>query len=189
MKKLILLIIAVAVIIVIAVLLAGTQTAGRDDSSITPAKLNSYPANMTISSSAFEQNSALPEKFSCDGEGSSPPLSFGGVPETASSLVLILDDPDAPSGDFVHWLVWNLPVASGINEGSVPDGAVEGTNSGGEAGYFPPCPPSGNHNYTFRIYALDTKLDLSPATKKPELLSAMNGHILDQGELIAPYSR
>lgn len=145
---------------------------------------------MKITSPAFSNNETFPAKYGCSGEGVNPPLEISDVPAGAVSLVLISDDPDAPSGDFVHWLVWNIdPATTQIAENSVPVGAIQGSTSMGEPGYVAPCPPSGTHHYHFKIYALDTKLDLPTSANKAKVLSAMEGHVLAQGEIIGLYSR
>lgn len=150
---------------------------------------------MRISSTAFEQNQPVPSKYTCDGANISPPLSFSDIPSETQSLVLIVDDPDAPAKTWVHWLVWNIdPAATGAEEGSAPAGpegntAVEGTTDFGTIGYGGPCPPSGTHRYFFRLYALDTMLELDASATKPQLEGAMEGHILDQAELIGLYQR
>lgn len=144
---------------------------------------------MKITSPAFENNKNLPSKYTCDGEGVNPPLSFSEIPTAAQSLALIVDDPDAPSGTFVHWTVWNIdPKSTGIAENSIPAGAIQGITSYGESKYGFPCPPSGTHRYFFKLYALDTKLYL-PSVKADSLEKAMVGHTLDQAEIIGLYSR
>jgi Raf kinase inhibitor-like protein, YbhB/YbcL family len=120
---------------------------------------------MKITSSAFQEGGNIPSKFTCDGSDTSPPLQITGVPSKAKSLVLIADDPDAPSGLFTHWLVWNIPPqTNSIAEGSAPKG-VQGTNDFGKSGYRGPCPPPGTHRYSFKIFALDRELDLRSGAK------------------------
>jgi Raf kinase inhibitor-like YbhB/YbcL family protein len=146
-------------------------------------------ARMKITSSAFQEGASIPSKFSCDGANTSPPLQIADVPSGAKSLVLIVDDPDAPSGLFTHWVVWNIsPQTNGIAEGSGPKG-VQGKNDFGKSGYGGPCPPSGTHRYYFKIFALDRELDLPPGAKRSQLDAAMKGHVVAQGELIGRYSR
>jgi len=146
-------------------------------------------AKMKITSSAFQQGGNIPSKFSCDGANTSPPLEIGDVPSGAKSLVLIVDDPDAPSGLFTHWVVWNIsPQTSTIAEGSTPKG-VQGTNDFGKSGYGGPCPPSGTHRYYFKIFALDRELDLPFGAKRGQLDTAIKGHVIAQGELMGRYSR
>ncbi|MCD6500585.1 YbhB/YbcL family Raf kinase inhibitor-like protein [bacterium] len=145
---------------------------------------------MKIESSAFKENQSIPEKYTCDGENVNPLLKISEVPEAAKSLVLIVDDPDAPMGTWVHWTVWNVSSkTTEIPENSVPEGAIEGMTDFGKPGYGGPCPPSGTHRYFFKLYALDTTLGLSSSAKKVDLEKAMEGHILDKAELIGLYSR
>lgn len=145
---------------------------------------------MQLSSPAFTQNGRIPLLCTCDGEDRSPPLRVADVPGGAKSLVLIHDDPDAPAGTWVHWLLWNVdPRTKEIPAGSVPKGAVEGTTSFRRTGYGGPCPPSGTHRYFFKLYALDTVLDLPSSADKKKLEAAMEGHIIAQAELIGLYSR
>jgi Raf kinase inhibitor-like YbhB/YbcL family protein len=146
-------------------------------------------AKMKITSSVFQQGGNIPSKFTCDGADTSPPLQIQEVPPTAKSLVLIVDDPDAPSGLFTHWIIWNIsPQASTIAEGSAPKG-VEGMNDFGKSRYGGPCPPSGTHRYFFKIFALDKELDLPAGSKRAQLDAAMKGHVIAQGELMGRYSR
>jgi Raf kinase inhibitor-like YbhB/YbcL family protein len=146
-------------------------------------------AKMKITSSAFQEGASIPSKFSCDGSNTSPPLQIAEVPSGAKSLVLIVDDPDAPSGLFTHWAVWNVsPQINAIAEGSAPKG-VRGTNDFGKSGYGGPCPPSGTHRYYFKIFALDRELDLPFGAKRGQLDEAMKGHVVAQGELMGRYSR
>ena len=144
---------------------------------------------MKITSSAFHEGSNIPSKFTCDGSDASPPLQITGVPSEAKSLVLIADDPDAPSGLFTHWLVWNIPPqTSSIAEGSAPKG-VHGANDFGKSGYGSPCPPSGTHRYSFKIFALDRALELRSGAKRSQVDAAMKGHVIAQGELVGRYAR
>jgi Raf kinase inhibitor-like YbhB/YbcL family protein len=146
-------------------------------------------AKMKITSSAFQQGANIPPKFSCDGANTSPSLQISDVPTEAKSLVLIVDDPDAPSGLFTHWAVWNIsPQNTTIGEGSTPKG-VQGTNDFGKSGYGGPCPPSGTHRYYFKVFALDRELDLPFGAKRSQLDPAMKGHVIAQGELMGRYSR
>jgi Raf kinase inhibitor-like YbhB/YbcL family protein len=146
-------------------------------------------AKMKITSSAFQEGATIPSKFTCDGADASPPLQIADIPSGAESLALIVDDPDAPSGLFTHWIVWNLsPQTSTVAEGSAPKG-VQGTNDFGKSGYGGPCPPSGTHRYYFKIFALDRELDLSSGAKRTQLDAAMKGHVVAHGELMGRYSR
>src|SRR5947207_13423456 len=119
-------------------------------------------AKMKITSSAFQQGGNIPSKFTCDGPNTSPALQISGIPAEAKTLVLIVDDPDAPSELFTHWVVWNIdPRTSDIAEGSAPAKGMQGKNDFGKSGYGGPCPPSGTHRYYFKIFALDGELALS----------------------------
>ncbi len=143
---------------------------------------------LTIKSPEFQPNSLIPKKYSCDGEDINPPITLEGTPKETKSLVLIIDDPDAPSGTYDHWVVWNIPPSTTkIAEHSVP--GTEGLNSSMQLGYTGPCPPSGTHRYFFKVYALDTELGLSVKSSKRDLEKAMQGHILAKGELIGRYDR
>ena len=144
--------------------------------------------DLIVRSPLFESNKLIPAKYSCDGDDVNPPLTVENVPEDAKSLVLIIDDPDAPMGVWNHWLVWNIPAGTReIEENSVP--GVQGTNTGGRRRYGGPCPPSGTHRYFFKVYALDIQLDLDSGAKKKELENAMRGHVLAEGELVGLYRR
>src|SRR5258708_14931542 len=146
-------------------------------------------ARMKITSSAFQEGGNIPLKFTCAGGDSSPPLRIAEIPSDAKTLALVVDDPDAPSGLFTHWIVWNIsPQTNAIAEGSTPQG-VQGTNDFGKSGYGGPCPPSGTHRYYFKILALDRELDLPSGAKRGQLDAAMKGHVITQGELMGRYSR
>jgi Raf kinase inhibitor-like YbhB/YbcL family protein len=146
-------------------------------------------AKMKVTSSAFQEGGNIPSKFTCDGGNASPPLQIAGVPSQAKTLVLIADDPNAPGGLFIHWLVWNIPPqTNSIAEGSAPKG-VHGTNDFGKSRYGAPCPPSGSHRYYFRVFALDRELTLPAGAKRSQLDGAMKGHVVAQGELMGRYSR
>jgi len=143
-----------------------------------------------MTSPFFKHNEKIPSKYTCDGDNKNPPLSILGVPSEAKSLVLISDDPDAPVGTWVHWTLWNIdPKTTEIAENSVPQGAVEGITSFGNTGYGGPCPPSGIHRYFFKLYALDTVMNLNTSAKKNDIEEAMKTHILAQAELIGFYNR
>jgi len=142
---------------------------------------------LIITSPVFGNNEYIPAKYTCDGEDVNPPLKIEYVPEGTQSLVLIVDDPDAPAGTWSHWTVWNIPPAEKIEENSVP--GVEGLNDFGRHSYGGPSPPSGTHRYFFKVYALDTKLDLDKNSRKNDVEEAMEGHVLAKGEIIGLYSR
>ena len=144
-------------------------------------------ASMIILSSAFDNGSQIPVRYTCDGENINPPFEFGNIPEGTQSLLLLIDDPDAPSGSFIHWLVWDIPPVSRIDENSIP-GTV-GMNSVGQMKYSGPCPPSGMHRYQFTVFALDTELNLTGRASADQVKEAMQDHILAQGLLTGRYGR
>lgn len=150
---------------------------------------------LTLSSNAFNDGESIPKKYTCDGEDISPQLSWDNVPEGTQSFALISDDPDAPMGTWVHWVIYNIPADKSELQENFPtdaelsDGTLNGKNSWPRLGYGGPCPPSGTHRYYFKLYALDTRLDLESGATKEQLLSAMEGHILDQAEYMGTYSR
>jgi len=144
---------------------------------------------MKVTSTAFTEGGNIPSKFTCDGPDLSPPLKVEGAPAEAKALLVVVDDPDAPSGLFTHWLVWNLDPKSGsIPEDGAP-GGTEGKNDFGKTGYGGPCPPSGSHRYYFRVYALDQPLNLKSGARRKEVDAAMKGHVIAQGELMGRYAR
>jgi len=145
---------------------------------------------LRISSHGFGNNGFIPRQYTCDGVGMSPPFTIENVPQDARSLALIVDDPDAPAGTWVHWVVWNIdPGTREIGENALPEGAEQGKNSWHRNSYGGPCPPSGSHRYFFKLYALNTSLALGADTTKAELENAMRGHIVAQSELIGLYKR
>ena len=144
-------------------------------------------AGMKITSAVFGQNTMIPSKYTCQGEDVSPPLAIEGIPPGTKSLALIIDDPDAPMGTWVHWVLFNIPVTNQIAEGSIP--GKQGRNDFGKNDYGGPCPPSGTHRYFHKIYALDTILDLKEGVSKKEVERAMEGHILDKAEIIGLYKK
>ena len=145
---------------------------------------------MILSSPAFSNNQYIPLQYTCDGEDINPPLKIDNVPENAKSLVLIVDDPDAPSKVWVHWVLWNIPPETKeIRSGEIPEEAVEGMTDFGKTGWQGPCPPSGAHRYFFKLYALDTTLDLPLSATKEDVEKAMQGHIIENTQLIGLYKR
>ncbi len=154
-----------------------------------------YAMKLEIKSTAFKEGGTIPKKYTCDGPDVSPPLSWAQPPEGTKSLVLICDDPDAPMGTWVHWVLYGLsPNTLELPEG-VPDkkevlgGAKQGTNDFRKIGYGGPCPPGGTHRYFFKLYAIDSELDLSAGATKKEVLKRIEGHILAEGQLMGRYSR
>lgn len=171
----------------------GLRETGPDSSvttsEITITKEPFTNQTMKLTSPAFTHNSTIPTKYTCDGEDISPPLLISETPAEAKSLVLIVDDPDAPVGDWVHWTLWNIPPSTTeIEEARAPAG-IEGTTDFGRTGWGGPCPPSGTHRYFFKLFALDTELTLPESAGKAEILDAINNHILDSTELIGTYAR
>lgn len=151
---------------------------------------NATMGNMKLESTAFSHNEKIPSKYTCDGDNVNPALLISGVPDRTKGLVLVMDDPDAPRGTWVHWTLWNIPPETAeISENSVSRDAVGGTTNFGSTGYGGPCPPSGTHRYFFKLYALDTTLSLFSSADKKEIEKAMEGHILASAELIGLYSR
>jgi Raf kinase inhibitor-like YbhB/YbcL family protein len=142
---------------------------------------------LSIKSRAFNNDGYIPRKYSCEGENINPPFEITDLPEETKTVAIIVEDPDARSGTFVHWIAWNISPHKPIEEGS--SSGVSGYNGYGKTGYMGPCPPSGSHRYYFKIFALDVKLDLAPGADKEGLYKAMQGHILAMGELIGHYSK
>ena len=145
---------------------------------------------MNITSPSFGNNDPIPKKYTCDGDNINPPLTFSEIAKEANSLVLIVEDPDAPSGIFTHWLLYNIPITSTIIlENSIPEGAMSVMNDMGTVQYGGPCPPSGIHRYYFRLYALNTMIRLHQGASKDEVKSAMDGHVIATCELLGLYKR
>lgn len=174
-----------AVVILLIVLLSGCVT--KEEQNIE---------KISISLDGFNEGDMIPDKFTCEGKDVSPPISWTGIPAFTKSIALIMDDPDAPGGTFVHWVLYNLPSDTLKLPESIPlnktltDGSMQGMTDFGRPGYGGPCPPPGKqHRYYFKVYALDEKLDLQPPASKRQVESAMKGHILAQGELMGKYQR
>ena len=150
---------------------------------------------LKITSTAFSEGSMIPKRHTCDGEDVSPPLAWTGVPDGTKSLAIICDDPDAPMGTWVHWVLFNIPAGikdlpANISPKSVIEsGAKHGKNDFRKLGYGGPCPPGGTHRYYFKLYALDTEINLDSGITKVQLLKAMEGHILAEGQLMGRYRR
>lgn len=148
---------------------------------LTDVKLN-------VSSPVFSEGEMIPEKYTCDGENISPPLNWGDLPHNTQSIALIVEDPDAPKGVFVHWLAWNIPPVAGIQERAAPK--EQGSNSWNSKEYAGPCPPKGEkHRYYFRVFALDSLMNMDPESKKEGLIDAMRDHVLGEGHLMGYYQR
>ena len=146
-------------------------------------------------SSAFEEGEAIPRQYTCQGDDISPQLSWEAGPEGTKSIAVIVDDPDAPGGTFVHWVLYDLPgntreLPEGLpRDKTLPNGAKQGTNSSKKLGYSGPCPPSGTHRYFFKVYALDVQTNLPPGKTKADLLKTVEGHILAQGQIMGTYKK
>ena len=162
----------------------------------TPDPLGMEEAmSIELTSSAFSQGKAIPKKYSCKGDDVSPALAWGEPPAGTKSFALIMDDPDAPLGTWVHWVLFNIPASTRElpeafpSDAALPDGSVSGTSSFNKTGYGGPCPPSGTHRYFFKLYALDETLAISAGANKGELEKAMTGHILAKGELMGTFTK
>jgi len=170
---------------------ARPQQPAQTSSNSAPDKNSS----IQITSIAFTEGEAIPRQYTCDGVNVSPPLEWTGVPKTARTIALVTDDPDAPAGTWVHWVLYNLPATNiGMVENlpateNLKAGGFQGKNDFGKIGYGGPCPPSGTHRYFFKIYAVDGELPLPAGATKAELLKAMEGHIVGQGQLMGTYRR
>jgi len=141
--------------------------------------------DLKLTSLSFQENAEIPDEHTCNGKNINPALNIQGTPLGTKTLTLIIDDSDAPSGTWVHWVIWNIPAETKeIKKNSVPQGALQGMNDFNKNEYGGPCPPSGAHRYLFKLYALDTPLDLDENSKKEDLEKAMQGHILAQTQLI-----
>ena len=184
--------------ILLFILLAfGLSSCGATPTPASVPQQGGQTMTFELTSSAFGQGEAIPVKYTCDGEDISPPLRWGDPPEGTQSFALIADDPDAPVGTWVHWVLFNLPAETRElpEQATPPAGSqgsnyvVDGKNSWKRTGYGGPCPPGGTHRYFFKLYALDTMLDLAAGATKEQLLQAMEGHILGQAEVMGTYSR
>jgi len=176
-------------VIILLIGAAGAFIVFRERQNVTPGSINVDTTSMRIESPAFEHNRNISAKYTCDDKNINPPLTISGVPNDAKSLVLIVDDPDAPMGIWVHWTLWNMdPALTEIAEDSVPEG-IEGVTSYDKPGYGGPCPPSGTHRYFFKLYALDVLLSIPETSNKEALEKAMQGHTLASAELVGLYSR
>ena len=148
-------------------------------------------AAIEVTSDDLTAGGTVPTEFTCDGADRAPSLSWTGVPSEAQELVIVVDDPDAPGGTFTHWIAWGIDPGTATLGGTVPAGAVEGTNGFGDTGYGGPCPPEGDdpHTYRFRVLALDSAIDLDAGASAGELGDAVEGHVIGEGELTATYGR
>jgi Raf kinase inhibitor-like YbhB/YbcL family protein len=172
---------------------AGHLETGAQNPPATPVQEKS--SGIQLTSGAFKEGQPIPQQYTCDGVNISPPLEWSGVPKTAKTIAIIADDPDAPAGTWVHWVVYNLPAENiGLVENlpateNLKAGGFHGKNDFEKVGYGGPCPPSGTHRYFFKIYALDGELPLKAGATKTDLEKAMAGHIVAQGQLMGTYRR
>lgn len=175
----------------------GTKTQDRSSDSESDSLNLKTEGSMAfvLTSTAFKEGEKIPRKFTCDGDDISPPLKWTSAPSETKSLALITDDPDAPMGTWVHWVIFNIPpsvkdLAEGVPvKDLLQSGALQGRNDSRTIGYSGPCPPGGTHRYYFKLYALDTTLSLKSGCTKPDVVKAMDGHIMAQAQLMGRYSR
>ncbi len=179
-KSLIFTILIIAIILIISFVYINKEETENKSTS----------TEMKIISPVFKSNEKIPAKYTCQGDDINPQLEISDIPKNAKSLALIMDDPDAPAGTWDHWILFNIPPETKqISESSVPKNAVQGKNSWKENKYGGPCPPSGTHRYSFKLYALDTTLNLNENANKADVETAMKNHILAKTELIGLYSK
>lgn len=192
-------ILAVSLLTVLVLLVGmGAAACGNGDNGAPPGGGYGAPpagTEMELTSAAFEDGGTIPSEYSCDGQDISPELSWSGAPEGTQSFALIMDDPDAPGGDFTHWIIFNISADTSTLVAAIATAPLaviiwQGENDFGSIGYRGPCPPSGQtHHYRFTVYALDTTLELEAGATRAQLLDAMEGHVLAQGELVGVYQR
>jgi Raf kinase inhibitor-like YbhB/YbcL family protein len=164
----------------------GFVNAGKNDDEVPAIEA---PTSLTVTSSAFDNGGAIPREFTCKGANTSPPLAWSGVPNDARSVALVVDDPDAPSGTYIHWVVYNIdPAQSSIAAGQVPTGAAQARNGGGHLGYTGPCPPSGTHHYRFSVYVLRSPLTVPAGGDPGRVLVAIRGKTTARGTLTGTFA-
>jgi Raf kinase inhibitor-like YbhB/YbcL family protein len=184
-------------IILGAALLIASCGSGKNEQTMKKeaAMTTDSTSGLVLASGAFKKGEAIPKQYGCKGADISPPLEWSNIPNNTKTLALIVDDPDAPMGTWVHWVIFNIPsTATGLPENvppeeSLPDGALQGKNDFRNYGYGGPCPPGGTHRYFFKLYALDATLQLKGGCTKAELLKAMRGHVIGEAQLMGRYSR
>jgi hypothetical protein len=165
-----------------------------NQTNVPTTNQNQATTKIKVASTAFKEGESIPSQYTCDGVNISPSLEWTATPG-AKTLAIVCDDPDAPAGTWTHWLVYNLPGATmGVIENmpvqeKVGGGGMQGTNDFGKIGYGGPCPPKGTHRYFFKVYALDSELPLKPAATKDQLMKAMEGHVIAQGQLMGTYAK
>ncbi len=177
----------------VGLLVAGCRAKSGSPPSPSPGEA---PAGLVLASPAFAPGAPIPRKYTCDGDDVSPPLSWTNAPTATQAFALVVADPDAPGGTWIHWVIFDIPgTATGLSRAippaaRLPDGSVQGVNSWGQVGYGGPCPPEGGrHRYLFRLYALDTRLERGADIAAAGLMEAMEGHVLAQAELMGVYRR
>jgi Raf kinase inhibitor-like YbhB/YbcL family protein len=177
--------------VLFALALAGCGSSGAPTGEVGTSEVGTSP--LAVGSPDFRNGGVIPRRFTCDGGGARPSLSWAGVPARAVEVAVLVGDPDAPGGTFVHWTVWGLPHSSrgGVSPGTLPAGAVEGANSGGGTGWTPPCPPKGDkpHDYIFGVYALRTRVSLRPGEDPSRVVPAVRAAAIATGSLTAHYGR
>jgi hypothetical protein len=176
-------------LVICIVMMTACNTEKSTEKSVGVNNMQNPKDSLIIRSPAFSDNTLMPRKYSCQGDDVNPPLEFSNIPKAAQSLVLIMEDPDAPMGTWDHWILFNMPVISKIIEDSVPEGAMQASNSWGNNTYGGPCPPAGTHRYIFKLYALDMMLHLDENANKRDVEIAMQGHVLSSGQLIGLYKK
>ena len=185
---------AISILSLSLLIACSSQPESIEPKTATPAAQTDKP-DMKLISSAFKEGEPIPRQYTCDGVNVSPPLEWSGTPKTAKTIAIIADDPDAPSGTWVHWVFYNLPADNiGLVENLPPTenlkaGGFQGKTDFGKVGYGGPCPPSGTHRYFFKVYAVDSELALKAGATKDELMKAMEGHIVGQAQLTGTYRR
>lgn len=185
MKKLILIPILIVIFIIVFVILSVILKSNNDNVNLKNIK----EGNMKLTT-AFADGEKIPSKYTCDGEDLAPELTISQVPDGAKSLVLIVDDPDAPMGTWVHWLLYNIPIdTTEIDANNLPIEAKSGITDFGRIGWGGPCPPSGTHRYFFKLYAIDKTLDLPQGATKAQLVAAIKDHVIEETQLIGLYKR
>ena len=184
--------ILIALIIMLACQPETEQDAEAEIIELQQSQTSSDSASLKITSSAFINEGMIPARYTCDGDNIAPELNWRHIPDNVVSFALICDDPDAPNGTWIHWVLFNIPAGDScltLEKNEHVQKHIDGVNSWGSTGYGGPCPPSGTHRYYFKLYALDTMLDLNAGATKDELLEAMDGHILVSGQIMGRYQR
>jgi len=183
------------ILLLLTMLGCGPRQQPASPSSPTPTAQKETIMELKLTSAAFKEGEAIPRQYTCDGVNVSPPLEWGRAPKNAKTIAIITDDPDAPGGTWVHWVLFNLPAENiGLVENlpvteNLKAGGFQGKNDFDKIGYGGPCPPSGTHRYIFKIYAVDAELPLKAGATKADVEKAMQGHIVAQGQLMGSYSR